>query len=61
MGMSNAIIRFGLDRGNSKKQVFTNGLLSILLGYAGADPAVAGRPGCCRIWRSMGCCCMFMY
>jgi len=34
MGMSNAIIRFGLDRGNSKKQVFTNGLLSILLGYA---------------------------
>lgn len=34
MGMSNAIIRFGLDRGNSKKQVFTNGLFSILLGYA---------------------------
>jgi O-antigen/teichoic acid export membrane protein len=33
MGMSNAIIRFGLDRGNSKKQVFTNGLLTILLGY----------------------------
>ena len=33
MGMSNAIIRFGLDRGNSKKQVFTNGLFSILLGY----------------------------
>ena len=26
MGMSNAIIRFGLDKGNSKKQVFTNGL-----------------------------------
>ena len=34
LGMSNAIIRFGLDRGNSKKQVFTNGLLTILLGYA---------------------------
>ena len=33
MGMSNAIIRFGLDRGNSKKAVFTNGLLTILLGY----------------------------
>ena len=33
MGMSNAIIRFGLDRGNEKKQVFTNGLLTILLGY----------------------------
>ena len=24
MGMSNAIIRFGLDKGNSEKQVFTN-------------------------------------
>ena len=34
MGMSNAIIRFGLDKGNSKKQVFTNGLLTILIGYA---------------------------
>lgn len=34
LGMSNAIIRFGLDKGNSKKQVFTNGLLTILLGYA---------------------------
>lgn len=33
MGMSNAIIRFGLDRQNSKKQVFTNGLVTILLGY----------------------------
>ena len=33
MGMSNAIIRFGLDRGNDKKQVFTNGLLTILAGY----------------------------
>ena len=30
MGMSNAIIRFGLDKGNSEKQVFTNGLLTIL-------------------------------
>ena len=34
LGISNAIIRFGLNRGNSKKQVFTNGLLTILLGYA---------------------------
>lgn len=34
MGMSNALIRFGLDKGNSKKQVFTNGLVTILLGYA---------------------------
>jgi len=34
LGMSNAIIRFGLDKGNSKKQVFTNGLRTILLGYA---------------------------
>lgn len=33
MGMSNAIIRFGLDRGNSEKQVFTNGLLTILGGF----------------------------
>ncbi len=33
MGMSNAIIRFGLDEGSSEKQVFTNGLRTILLGY----------------------------
>ena len=33
LGMSNAIIRFGLDKGNDKKQVFTNGLLTILVGY----------------------------
>ena len=33
LGMSNAIIRFGLDKGNDKKQVFTNGLLTILMGY----------------------------
>ena len=33
MGMSNAIIRFGLDKGNSEKQVFTNGLLTILAGF----------------------------
>ena len=36
MGMSNAIIRFGLDKGNSEKQVFTNGLLTIL-GFFGID------------------------
>lgn len=33
MGMSNAIIRFGLDKGNNEKQVFTNGLLTILGGF----------------------------
>ncbi len=33
LGMSNAIIRFGLDKGNSEKQVFTNGLLTILGGF----------------------------
>ncbi len=33
LGVSGAIIRFGLDRGCNKKQVFTNGLLTILLGY----------------------------
>ena len=31
--VSNAIIRFGLDKGNSEKQVFTNGLLTILGGF----------------------------
>ena len=31
--MSNAIIRFGLDKGNSEKQVFTNGLRTILGGF----------------------------
>lgn len=34
LGMSNAIIRFGLDKESSKKQVFTNGLVTILMGYA---------------------------
>ena len=34
LGISNAVIRFGLDKNNDKKQVFTNSLLSILLGYA---------------------------
>ena len=33
LGMSNAIIRFGLDKRNDKRQVFTSGLLTILLGY----------------------------
>ena len=35
LGVSFAIIRFGLDKSNSKSQVFTNGLLTILLGFAG--------------------------
>ncbi len=33
LGISNAVIRFGLDHNNDKKQVFTNSLLSILAGY----------------------------
>lgn len=33
LGISNAVIRFGLDHNNDEKQVFTNSLLSILLGY----------------------------
>lgn len=35
LGMSNAIIRFGLDKRNDKRQVFTTGLLTILCGYLG--------------------------
>ena len=34
LGVSGSIIRFGLDKGCSKKQLFTNGLLTIFLGYA---------------------------
>ena len=34
LGISNAVIRFGLDKNNDEKQVFTNSLLSILMGYA---------------------------
>ncbi|MFI3169120.1 MAG: oligosaccharide flippase family protein [Faecalibacterium sp.] len=33
LGVSSAIIRFTLDKTNNKKQVFTNGLLTILAGY----------------------------
>ena len=69
MGMSNAIIRFGLDKGNSEKQVFTNGLLTILGGFgilvlcwpsgwscSLAFWCCAGRsPSFCRIWRSTAC------
>ncbi len=33
LGVANAIIRFGLDKTNDKKKVFTNGLLTILSGY----------------------------
>ncbi|WP_177564436.1 polysaccharide biosynthesis C-terminal domain-containing protein [Allofournierella sp.] len=33
MGVSFAIIRFGLEKQNSKSQVFTNGLVTILLGF----------------------------
>ena len=42
MGMSNAIIRFGLDKGNSEKQVFTNGLLTILGGFGILVSLLAG-------------------
>ena len=33
LGMSFAVIRFGLDKGVSKTQVFTNGFVSILAGF----------------------------
>lgn len=33
LGVSSAVIRFGLDRNCSKKQVFTNGILTIFVGY----------------------------
>ena len=33
LGTSFAVIRFGLDRANNKRQVFTNGLVTILLGF----------------------------
>ena len=33
MGISYAIIRFGLEKHNSKSQVFTNGLVTICLGF----------------------------
>lgn len=33
LGVSSAIIRFTLDKTNNRKQVFTNGLLTILSGY----------------------------
>ena len=32
--VSFAIIRFGLDKANSKSQVFTNGLVTICMGFA---------------------------
>ena len=34
MGVSFAIIRFGLEKANSKSQVFTNGLVTIGMGFA---------------------------
>lgn len=34
LGVSFAIIRFGLDKHNSKSQVFTNGLVTIAMGFA---------------------------
>lgn len=34
LGVSFAIIRFGLDKANSKSQVFTNGLVTICMGFA---------------------------
>ena len=54
MGMSNAIIRFGLDKGNSEKQVFTNGLLQS--SAASASSCSAGRwRSFCPIWLSTAC------
>ena len=43
LGVSGSIIRFGLDKGCSKKQVFTNGLLTIFLGYAIMRPKASAR------------------
>ncbi|MEG0764332.1 MAG: polysaccharide biosynthesis C-terminal domain-containing protein [Oscillospiraceae bacterium] len=34
LGISNAIIRFGLEKGISKRQVFTNGIVAILGGFS---------------------------
>ncbi len=34
LGIQNAIVRFGLERSNSKRQVYTNGLTALGLGYA---------------------------
>lgn len=34
LGISNAVIRFGLEKGISKKQVFSNGIASIGIGFA---------------------------
>lgn len=33
LGISNAVIRFGLEKSNDKRQVFTNGLIAISLGF----------------------------
>ena len=33
LGISNAIIRFGLEKGVNKRSLYTNGLLSLLLGF----------------------------
>ena len=54
MGMSNAIIRFGLDKGNSEKQVFTNGLLTILGGF-GILVLSGPLRSSCPIWHSTAC------
>lgn len=54
MGMSNAIIRFGLDKGNSEKQVFTNGLLTILGGF-GILVLCWPIAQFCPIWHSTAC------
>ena len=54
MGMSNAIIRFGLDKGNSEKQVFTNGLLTILGASASSCSAGQWRSSCLT-WPSTAC------
>ena len=33
LGISNAIIRFGLEKGINKRSLYTNGLLSLLMGF----------------------------
>ena len=54
MGMSNAIIRFGLDKGNSEKQVFTTAcspFWAALASWSCAGPL----HGSCPTWPSTAC------
>ncbi len=41
LGISNAVIRFGLDKNENKSQIYTNGIVSVFMGFA---LLVAGSP-----------------